>query len=257
MFHNQIRNVVTTTLLSATAALVPTVARAQGEPLDKRTILTFSGPVELPGVALQPGQYVFRLADPTTSRKMIQVVSVDGKQVYGTFFSVPIEMPEAPSKPQVRLMEPAPGSPAAVRAYWYANERTGSEFIYPREQANRLAKAAKAPVLTTTANSTKAEDTKSGDLTRISSSGQESAANTTERLGQDRIGASTSSNVTSQTPGSVTPGSSTPGTSTPRQMAQNRTALPRTASSRPAIATLGMLALGLACAMRAWSTKIN
>jgi len=295
MLHNQIRTVVTTTLLSATVALVPAAVRAQDQPLDKRTILTFSGPVELPGVALQPGQYVFRLADPTTSRKMIQVVSVDGKQVYGTFFSIPIEMPEAPSKPEVRLMEPAPGSPAAVRAYWYPNERIGSEFIYPREQAMRLAKSAKAPVLTTTASSSKVDESNSGDLARVSGTGQSSAANgtansnanstansansaansnaaTSQRLGQDPVGANTpsqsaaSSNATSQRPGSATPGSSrlgasTPGSSTPgsspRQMAQNRTALPQTASSRPAVAMLGMLALALACAMRAWSTRIN
>jgi hypothetical protein len=252
MIPNQIRNVVMTTLLSATVALVPGVSRSQDQPLDKRTVLTFSGPVALPGVALQPGQYVFRLADPSSSRKLIQVVSVDGKQVYGTFFSVPLDRAEAPSKPEIRFMEAAPGSPAPVRAYWWANERTGSEFIYPREQALRLAKSAKEPVLTTTASASKVDDANTGSLTRVSSSGQDSASNATasstnQRLGQDQIPA----------PGSVTPSGSNPGDRTPRQMAQNRTALPQTASSRPGIAVLGMLALALACAMRAWSMRIN
>src|SRR3954471_2836038 len=161
MFYNQIRNVVATTVAAATLVAVPAAARAQDQPYDKRTFYTFSGPVELPGVALQPGQYIFRLADPSGSRKMIQVVSVDGKKVYGTFFSVPIEMAEAPSKPEVRLMEAAPGAPAPIRAVWYVNERIGSEFIYPREQAMKIAKLTKQPVLTTSASSSKAEETKS------------------------------------------------------------------------------------------------
>ena len=275
MIHNQIRNVVMTTLLTATVALVPGVGRAQDQPLDKRTIMTFSGPVELPGVALQAGQYVFHLADATSGRKLIQVTSMDGKKVYGTFFSSSIELPQAPGKPEVRFMEPLPGSPAAVRAFWWANERIGSEFIYPRQQAMRLAKSAKEPVLTTTANSEKLDASNTGDLTRVSGTGQNSAADSasarstsspttssTVANNQARGQSDTLANTTSRTPGSVTPARSTPGSSTPvdrtpRQMARNRTALPQTASSRPAIAVLGMLAVAFACATRIWSTKIG
>jgi len=291
MFYNQIRNAVATTVVAATLVAVPAAARAQDQPYDKRTYYTFSGPVELPGVALQPGQYVFRLADPSSSRKMIQVVSVDGKKVYGTFFSVPIEMAEAPSDPTARLMEAAPGAPAPIRAVWYANERIGSEFIYPREQAMKIAKTSKQPVLTTSASTSNAQDTKSGDLVRLDANGQNmpvdgnnsssnSASNntsnstsssttaTSQRRANDSVGSSTPSQsatagtVTSQTPGSSTPGSSTPGASTPvrqapRQMAENRTALPRTASTAPAMVGIGVLMLLLAAAARFWSIRLD
>jgi len=287
MFYNQMRNAVATAVVAATLVAVPAAARAQDQPYDKRTYYTFSGPVELPGVALQPGQYVFRLADPSSSRKMIQVVSVDGKKVYGTFFSVPIEMAEAPSDPTARLMEAAPGAPAPIRAVWYANERIGSEFIYPREQAMKIAKTSKQPVLTTSASSSNAQDTKSGDLVRLDANGQNmpvdgnnsssnsassstssSTTATSQRRANDSVGSSTPSQtatagtVTSQTPGSSTPGSSTPGASTPvrqapRQMAENRTALPRTASAAPAMVGIGVLMLLLAAAARFWSIRLD
>src|SRR4051812_17700084 len=71
------------------AGLTPATATAQ--PADKRTYFTFSGPVDMPGVALPAGRYVFRLANPDTSRNVVQVTSADGKRVYGMFHSYPSE----------------------------------------------------------------------------------------------------------------------------------------------------------------------
>ena len=48
-------------------------ARAQGGTMDSRTEFTFNLPVELPGVTLPPGTYVFRFVDATTGKKVMQV----------------------------------------------------------------------------------------------------------------------------------------------------------------------------------------
>jgi hypothetical protein len=40
---------------------------------DKRTYFTFNQSVALPGVTLPAGTYMFRLADPDTTRRVIQV----------------------------------------------------------------------------------------------------------------------------------------------------------------------------------------
>src|SRR6185436_19648464 len=141
---------------------------------DKRTLFTFSGPVAVPGMTLPAGQYLFRLADPTTSAKVVQVLSADGSKPYGMFFSYPAERLEAASQPEVRFMETAKGMPAAIKTWWYPGERTGYEFIYPKDQARRLAQGATQPVLTTQAQTTTTEQTNTNDLTRISSAGQES-----------------------------------------------------------------------------------
>jgi hypothetical protein len=70
-------------------------------------------------------------------------------------------------------METAAGTPPAVRIWWYPRETLGREFIYPKEQARRLAKGASEPVLTTKAETTQTEETNTTDLSRISSNGQE------------------------------------------------------------------------------------
>jgi hypothetical protein len=64
--------------LSAFAVLALSIGTAQAQPADYRTFFTFSGPVTLPGVTLPAGTYLFRLADPTTGRKVINVLSADG-----------------------------------------------------------------------------------------------------------------------------------------------------------------------------------
>ena len=46
--------------------------------------------------------------------------------------------------------------PAAIKAWWYPGERMGYEFMYPRDQALRLALGASQPVLTTQAHTTAA-----------------------------------------------------------------------------------------------------
>jgi hypothetical protein len=150
-----------------------TVAKAIGEPVDHRTFFTFSGPVELPGVALPPGKYLFRVVNPTTSGNVVQVLDADGKQVYGLFFTFAAERMTPATKPEVWFMETAAGTPPPIKAWWYPGETLGREFIYPKEQARRLAKGASEPVLTTKAETTKTEETNTSDLSRISSNGQE------------------------------------------------------------------------------------
>src|SRR5260370_41614819 len=124
-------------------------ASGSAQTYDKRTVFPFSGPVALPGVTLPPGQYVFRLADPAGSRKVVQVLSADGKTPYGMFFSLPAERFEPASTPEVQFMETASGMPAAINAWWYPGDPRGYGFMYPKGQARRLAQAAGQPVLKT------------------------------------------------------------------------------------------------------------
>jgi hypothetical protein len=218
-------------LLSA-VALLSTSAFAQT--LDKKVYFTFSGPVEIPGATLPSGKYLFHLADPDSGRQVLQVQSADGKKVYGMFFSMPAQRPSPPDEAEVRFMETASGSPAVISTLWYAGERTGRELIYPREQALRIAKTTNAAVLTTKARTTKADDVKTGDLTRVSPSGRDtefaensSATEPAGRLQRDDVVAETSPVATSgQTPVART---------TPA-----RRSLPQTASNTPILLMLGL-----------------
>jgi len=134
------------------ATLAPTVVSAQAL-TDKRVFFTFSGPVAVPGVTLPAGKYMFRL--PTTiasgERHVMQVLSSDGKTSYAMFLGISANRTDYPTKPEVRFMETAAGTPAAVKTWWYPGDKAGYEFVYPKEQARLLAKGTGEPVLTTVA----------------------------------------------------------------------------------------------------------
>src|SRR4029077_1067913 len=59
----------------------------------------------------------------------------------------PPRRPEPPEKPVILFSERAAGSPQAVKVWYYPGERTGNEFVYPKSQAMRIAKASHERVL--------------------------------------------------------------------------------------------------------------
>ena len=255
-------------------------APVSAQPFDKRTLFTFSGPVALPGVTLPAGRYLFRLADSNSSSNVVEVLNADGTKPYGLFFTIAAERPEPASSPEVRFMETASGMPAAIRTWWYPGERRGYEFIFPKEQARRLAKGASQPVLTTDAQTTTTEQTNTAELSRVGSSGQETdvsasaaptAATPTGTTQEGTIASSSLSIATPSIPASAnTPvatstasaQTSTSGTaSTPTRSAQTgsaraaRTELPRTASQLPLVAMVGTVALLSAASLQYWRPR--
>ncbi|HEV3216821.1 MAG TPA: hypothetical protein VGZ27_13905 [Vicinamibacterales bacterium] len=160
-------------LVCAVAVLILIAAQATAQLPDRRTFFAFSAPVEVPGVALPPGRYLFRFADPDSGGKVVQVLSEDGKKVYAMFFSIAAYRPSPPDNPEVRFLETPGNAPPAIKTWWYPGESIGREFIYPKTQALRLAKASSEPVLTTHQASTTADQTNTTNLSRVSANGQE------------------------------------------------------------------------------------
>ena len=230
-------------LLTAVSIVALCATSAVAQTVDKKVYFTFSGPVEIPGTTLPAGKYLFHLADPDSGRQVLQVQSADGKKVYGMFFSMPAQRPTAPDEAEVRFMETASGAPAVISTLWYAGERTGRELIYPREQAIRIAKTTNVAVLTTKTSTTKAGDVKSGDLIRVTPSGQDTefAENsaTTEPAGR----------LEHETPVAETP-VATSGQSPVARTTPARSSLPRTASNTPMLLMLGLGFLAAALALR-------
>ena len=82
----------TAAVLVLMAVFSLTAASQQPDTRD-RTIMTFSNAVELPGMRLEGGTYVFRLAD-TLGRNVIQVLSGDEMNVLGQWMFIPAERQE-------------------------------------------------------------------------------------------------------------------------------------------------------------------
>ncbi len=234
------------------------VTPSTAQPLDKRTLFTFSGPVSMPGVTLPAGKYLFRLANPDSGRNVVQVLNAEGTKPYGMFFAMRAERFEPASTPEVRFMETAAGMPAAIKTWWYPGERSGYEFVYPKDQARRLAQGASQPVLTTQTQTTTTEQTNTADLTHISSAGQETnvnadatpAASTPGGTSQQGEVASSGISIANATIPSRIETSPVPPTGQSVQSA--RTSLPQTASMMPVVAVVGCLALFAGIGLWAW-----
>src|SRR5580700_3694475 len=122
------------------------VQRAAADDFDKKTVFTFSGPVEIPGQVLSAGTYVFKLADSASDRNIVQVFNKDQNHYCGTFLTIPDYRLKPAGKPIITFDERAAGSPEAVRAWFYPGENYGHEFVYPKVKAVALAKANNKPV---------------------------------------------------------------------------------------------------------------
>jgi hypothetical protein len=244
-------------VLSTLAALTLGISgAAQAQPADYRTYFTFSAPVTLPGVTLPAGKYLFRLADPDTSRKVISVLSADGKTPLAMLHTIPNQLPQAPRDAEIRFMETSANVPPAIKTWWYPGKSIGYEFIYPRQQALQLAKVTSEPVLTTVAET---KDFETADLSRISGSGVPSpvvvAENPAPVAATGRV----------QQGEVVTGGGSATAAQDPRAderaRTTTRTALPQTASSWPTVVLFGasvtLLGLGLALRSRAKAVTAN
>jgi hypothetical protein len=134
--------------LCCAAALTIVVAPgARADEWNKKTILTFSGPVQIPGATLPAGSYVFKLADISGNRHVVQVFSKDEKKIFTTMLAVPNQRLEPADKPIILFSERATGSPQAVKVWYYPGETIGNEFVYPKSQAMRIAKETHSRVM--------------------------------------------------------------------------------------------------------------
>lgn len=129
--------IATALVLAVMAVLSSRVAAQQPDTRD-RTILTFSNSVELPGRTLPAGTYVFRLAD-TPLRNRVEVWNQDETSPIGHFFFVRAERPQAAEETIISFKETAEGTTPAIQYWYYPGQRSGREFIYPKDQAMKIA----------------------------------------------------------------------------------------------------------------------
>jgi hypothetical protein len=130
---------------------------AKADDWNRKTVMTFSGPVEIPGVhqkgwsVLPAGTYVFKILNSTSDRHIVQIFNKDETMVYATILAIPNYRLKATDKTVVTFRERPAGEPEALRAWFYPGRNWGEEFVYPKARAVVLAKETKTPVLFTEA----------------------------------------------------------------------------------------------------------
>jgi len=126
---------------------------AKADEWNRKTVMTFSGPVEIPGVHLKgwgvlpAGTYVFKILDSQSDRHIVQIFNQDETQCYATILAIPNYRLQATDKTVITFRERPAGEPEALRAWFYPGRNWGEEFVYPKARAVELAKTTKTPVL--------------------------------------------------------------------------------------------------------------
>ncbi|PWU11137.1 MAG: hypothetical protein C5B51_03225 [Terriglobia bacterium] len=136
-------------LLTACVALIGFSTKvATADEWNKEMVLTFSAPVQVPGKMLDPGKYVFRLADSPSNRNLVQIFSVDdnGRQNFVAMIeTVPDYRLKTPDKPMVQFEERHLGDPEAIKSWFYPGDNYGWHFVYPKSERLESASITQPP----------------------------------------------------------------------------------------------------------------
>ena len=213
---------------------------ARADEWNKKTVLTFTQPFEIPGKVLPAGTYTFELADTMADRHIVRIFNADRSEVIATVMTIPNYRLTPTSETVIKFREMASGSPEAIRAWFYPGNTIGQEFVYPRERATQLAKSENANVPATTVEVADIDALRTAPIIAVTPDQREVAVDTiqTSPVASD-------ANDSSSAVG--TAGVRETGRSARREeRAEKEKELPKTASSMPLIVLLGLGSIGAA-----------
>jgi hypothetical protein len=150
---NLLKAATTISCIALMGAILAPGARA--DDWNRKTVITFSAPVEIPGVhlagwgVLPAGTYVFKILDSLSDRHIVQIFNKDETTIYATILAIPNYRLQATDETVITFRERPAGEPEALRAWFYPGRNWGEEFVYPKAKAVELAKAGNVPVLFT------------------------------------------------------------------------------------------------------------
>lgn len=203
--------------------------QAGAQTFNKRTTVTFSQPVEVPGQVLPAGGYTFTVLESMTARNILQIWNEDKTRLITTILAIPDYRLEPTGDTVIEFHERPANAPKALRAWFYPGDNYGMEFVYPKARAIQLAEAAQEVVPAETFEPTPTTNLRTIPLVAITPEKKEApiaqAIQTTPPAAQNE----------------------------PATVAQ---ALPKTASPTPLIALFGLMFIGIAFGLKRLATHI-
>jgi hypothetical protein len=226
MNRKAIYAVLVTVMLALFGTLITPNVRA--DEYNKKTVMTFSQPVEIPGQILPAGTYTFKLLDSQSDRHIVQIWDADGTHLITTVLAINNVRLRPAGKTVVKFAERSGDNPEALKAWFYPGDNFGQEFVYPRQRATQLA--------TESQNSVPAMSDESAPV------------DLNTQVVEVAPPAAEPAPAAVETPA---PAPAPEPVSTP--VAQP-TELPKTASSLPLIALIGVTSLGLSIGLKRFSS---
>jgi hypothetical protein len=121
---------------------------AQGQNGDKKTVVTFNEPIEIPGGTILPaGTYFFKLLNADTGRYIVQISNANETHMFATLITIQNFRYHPTDQVVMTFAERQAGAPPAIRTWFFPGEKFGREFVYPRTRALELAQQTNETVL--------------------------------------------------------------------------------------------------------------
>jgi LPXTG-motif cell wall-anchored protein len=223
----------------AAVALLGTMAlpSARADTWNKKTVVTFSQAVEVPGKILPAGTYTFQLLDSPSDRHIVQIFNADGTQIITTILAINNYRLEPKGDTVMKFSERPGDDPEALRAWFYPGDNFGQEFVYPKARAIQLAQTTKVAVPAVAVDVIDEDAIKTAPIVAVTPE-------------QEQVEVSTVIQTTPPVAAAVTP-APVAAVATPAPMAEKESEeLPQTGSSMPLIALLGGLSIGIAFGLK-------
>ena len=225
------------TLLGATLA-----PGARADEWNKKTVMTFSQPVEVPGQILPAGTYTFVLLDSPSDRHIVQIFDADGSHLITTVLAINNYRLKPTGDTVVKFAERSGDNPEALKGWFYPGDNFGQEFVYPKQRAIELALLAKEPVPALAADNT---DLKVAPI--VAETPDQKEEPVAEAIQVTPPAAEVPTPVAEATvPAPVA-------ATTPAPVVETQQ-LPQTASQLPLIALFGLVSLGAALLLKRFSS---
>lgn len=127
------------------SALAPAANAQNG---DRKTVVKFSEPIEIPGgTILPPGTYFFKLLNQDSGRWVVQIFNENQTHTFATLITIQDFRYHPTEKVVMTFAEREAGAPPAIKEWFFPGEKFGREFVYPKTRAIEIAKVANEPVL--------------------------------------------------------------------------------------------------------------
>ena len=209
-------------------ALVPS---ARADTWNKKTIVTFNQPVEIPGRILPAGTYTFTLMESLSDRHIVQIFNEDGTQIITTILAINDYRLQPTGETVMKFSERPGDSPEALRAWFYPGDNFGQEFVYPKHRAVELAQTTKVIIPAVAAETIDESSIKTLPIVAVTPD-------------QKEVEVAKVIQTTPPAAEAVTPAPVATAAVTETEQ------LPKTASQMPLLALLGVASIGLALGLK-------